>query len=116
MKIAKLNGRYFGKGRYGHYCPGCRTGHDIAVEERQRNGAIWTFNGDMSDKPTFSPSINLRWGSAIPGETCVAGGVCHYFITDGKIIYCSDSTHELRGQTVDLPEIPSGIFVSSREQ
>ena len=30
---------------------------------------------------------------------------CHLFVTDGKIIYCGDCTHELSGQTVDLPNI-----------
>lgn len=32
--------------------------------------------------------------------------VCHLFVTDGKIIYCSDCTHEYAGKSIDLPDIP----------
>ena len=30
---------------------------------------------------------------------------CHSFVTDGRIQYLDDCTHELRGQTIDLPDI-----------
>jgi hypothetical protein len=33
--------------------------------------------------------------------------LCHYFITDGQIVFCSDNPHELNGQTVPLPEFPA---------
>lgn len=32
--------------------------------------------------------------------------LCHSFVTDGRIQFLTDSTHELAGQTVDLPEWP----------
>lgn len=61
----------------------------------------WGFNGDY-DCPTFTPSLNTWWGgegSGIPLHRC------HSFITDGKIQFLGDCTHELVGQTVDLPEL-----------
>ena len=70
-------------------CPGCGELHCV--------GPSWAFNGDM-DRPTFSPSILVRWGSGDPKR-------CHSFIRDGRIEFCSDSTHALAGKTVDLPEI-----------
>jgi hypothetical protein len=31
-------------------------------------------------------------------------GVCHSHVTDGKIQYLSDCTHELTGQTIEVEE------------
>lgn len=84
---------------YAHYCPGCKTSHDYAVDAPFRNGAQWTFNGD-AERPTFSPSMKIEWGMG--GDR--PNKVCHYFVTDGQIAYCPDSTHELSGQTVLLPD------------
>jgi hypothetical protein len=55
----------------------------------------WIFNGDV-DKPTFTPSL-LVFGS-VPEKRC------HSFITDGKILFLDDCFHELKGQTVEIPE------------
>jgi len=88
-------------------CPGCGCAHFI--NER------WTFNGDV-DKPTISPSI-LVTGRQSPTDEQVkrimAGEDlcselshtrCHSFVTDGRIRFLDDCTHELKGQTVDLPD------------
>lgn len=75
-----------------HQCPGCDSRHYINVTEPNHCGAKWSFNGDV-DKPTFMPSININHGQ------------CHYFITDGKIIYTDDCRHALKGMTVDLPDL-----------
>jgi Family of unknown function (DUF6527) len=115
-KIVKLNRKYWPGGGHGHWCPGCNSGHEIATEDPlPYNGAKWAFNGDMV-KPTFTPSVNMRWGKyADPGHTDErSSGVCHYIITDGRIFFCADSTHALAGQTVDLPDIPDGKFLSCR--
>jgi hypothetical protein len=32
--------------------------------------------------------------------------VCHFFVRAGKLDYCSDSTHALAGQVVDMPDWP----------
>ena len=52
----------------------------------------WAFNGNL-ESPTFSPSVKHSWPS---------GKQCHYFINDGRIDFCGDSTHALAGQTVPL--------------
>ena len=71
---------------YRHGCQGCNSNHLINVELPNSNGAKWTFDGNI-EKPTFSPSINIV-------------GHCHYFITEGNIVFCSDSNHHRAGQTV----------------
>lgn len=59
----------------------------------------WTFNGNL-EKPTFSPSLLVT--GYLNAEQ--PDGVCHSYITDGKIQYLSDSTHEYAGKTIELPE------------
>lgn len=78
------------------YCPGCKGLHQC--DER------WTFNGDQ-EKPTFRASVLVYEVPADPAGSGYEGRPrCHSFVTDGRIEYLSDSTHELRGQTVDLPD------------
>lgn len=79
---------------YAFDCPGCGIGHSFRVDG---SGPKWSFNGDV-DKPTFSPSLLVRW---------VKGGVdvvCHSFVRDGQMQFLNDCTHELAGITVPLPE------------
>lgn len=75
------------------------------------------------DRPTFTPSILIRSGHYAAdfkqGGDCwctynkkhpdkpasFTCGVCHSFVTDGKIQYLGDCTHALAGQTVELPEV-----------
>jgi hypothetical protein len=66
--------------------------HLIPVEEPHPNGSRWTFDGNL-ERPTFNPSINYV-------------GRCHYFLHDGQLQYCSDSTHALAGKTIPLPPLP----------
>lgn len=65
---------------------------------------LWDFNGNL-ERPTFTPSLLQRWnewqGEGVPPKT----HVCHSFITDGRIQFLGDCTHELAGQTVDLLEV-----------
>lgn len=57
----------------------------------------WTWNGDV-DKPTLRPSVKTtqNWN----------GLVCHTWVNDGQAQFLDDCTHELRGQTVDMLEVP----------
>ena len=79
------------KTKDGHmfYCPGCKYYH--MYDSR------WEFNGNL-DSPTFTPSllINSTWKDRPT--------VCHIYITDGKIQYLGDCTHDLKGQTIDMEE------------
>lgn len=83
-------------------CPACGTAHALAVKGPQ----AWGWNGD-GDRPTFTPSV-LVTHEAKPGASeefkeWRTERRCHSFITDGRIQFLSDCTHELAGQTVDLP-------------
>lgn len=93
------------------YCPGCERTHSINI--------TWDFNQNF-DRPTIQPSILVRSGHYLDGKDscwCTFNEEhkddpapficfqCHSFITDGMIIYLSDSTHHLAGKTVELPEL-----------
>lgn len=84
-------------------CPGCKFAHEITVQPiRNEFGAGWEWNGGL-DKPTFNPSLRVRWEGLRDGVEFVK--ICHSFIRDGQIQFLSDCTHELAGQTVELPEV-----------
>ena len=72
------------------FCPACNTSHGIKLG---RNGWSWNEN---EDKPTFNPSLY-----SVAGEL-----KCHCFVRDGRIEYLTDSTHDLRGKSVELPDWP----------
>ena len=76
------------------WCPGCQCLHSIKTPG-------WTFNGDL-EKPTVSPSILVNGNPACHNPMAKR---CHSFVRDGKIQFLGDCEHELRGQTVDLPDI-----------
>jgi hypothetical protein len=101
------------------WCPGCKTAHSISVAP-----GGWGYNGN-AEKPTFTPSVLVRSGHYAHGETpgnCYCDFAerhpeaakdckfkcfrCHSFVTDGQIQFLGDCTHELRGQTVPLPDFP----------
>lgn len=87
------------------HCPGCDEKHQVVV-------GTWGWNGSL-DLPSFTPSVmvsGVQWPSDhefYKLRHAVEAGqniVCHSFVIDGKIKFLGDSTHELAGQTVDLPE------------
>lgn len=61
----------------------------------------WTFNGDL-EKPSFTPSVRCWWTGIDEGERVTE--TCHFYVTDGKVQFLSDSTHAFAGQTHDLPD------------
>jgi len=80
-------------------CPGCKILHGINVGVGK--GPRWGWNGS-ADKPTFTPSIKTHYPHGGGAEI-----TCHSFITDGRIQFLSDCTHELAGQTVDMIAVGS---------
>ena len=104
-----------------YHCPGCNWTHSLPTKVTPEKPG-WTWNGNV-EKPSFHPSVNITTiRPNLTAEECkeyatlfAAGGrtavladprfrfVCHSIITDGKIFFCSDCTHALVGQTVDLP-------------
>lgn len=93
-----------------HYCPACDDLHPFAVDSPFPNGHQWTFNNNL-EKPTFSPSMNCSIGP-YPEGTKRAGEIdrCHYHLKEGKIQYLGDCTHDYKGKTINLPEIPERYY------
>lgn len=60
------------------------------------DGPSWVWNNDYL-RPTLRPSIRTNNGEG--------GLVCHCFVTDGKVSFLGDSTHEFANKTVDLLDI-----------
>jgi hypothetical protein len=98
------------------YCPGCKNYHGVNTDQTSPNpltGAKWQWNGSL-DSPTFTPSILVRGTVPITdaeADRIMAGEafeptprVCHSFVTAGRIQFLGDCTHELAGQTVDIPD------------
>lgn len=90
-------------------CPGCGDRHQVTVGVHGR----WGWNGSL-DLPTFEGSVlvgGVQWPTGEdfykPEHASVTAGgrtVCHSFVRDGRIEFLGDSTHDLAGQTVDLPD------------
>lgn len=78
-KIKEIAGQYY------FHCPGCDMVHGV--------GKSWEFDGNF-DLPTFSPSILVRGGDIH----------CHSYIKNGMIQFLGDCYHELKNQTIKLPD------------
>lgn len=72
-------------------CPGCGYEHAFSPQVHKYNGNV--------NLPTVSPS--LLHSNPQRYKTC------HSFMRDGRIQFLGDCWHELKGQTVDLPDYPS---------
>jgi hypothetical protein len=96
MKVKQLI-----EGRVEFICPGCGYLHCLNIRPSESRPS-WEFNGDY-DKPTFQPSILMKTYK-YEGEEKI-DICCHSFVTDGKIQFLSDCTHELAGQTIELPDL-----------
>lgn len=106
------------EGGFSFWCPGCDVAHVVWTGDGP--GPRWDYNGNP-EAPTFSPSIKLtghtwtppvttenmdEWRRA-PWKQTQVEKICHSLVRDGRIEFCSDSTHALVGQTVDLPDFES---------
>lgn len=93
--MPKIDVMQFDGGKmFAFHCDGCGMSHAF-YQHDDGHRPSWQFNGDL-ERPTFTPSLLNRGGDI---------GVCHLFVTDGKIHYLGDCTHALAGKTVDLPEV-----------
>jgi hypothetical protein len=103
-KLRKLEG-----GRIAFWCPGCDGAHAVNVFEPAH--PRWTYSGDP-ETPTFGPSIRVTYNGPDAGQVRESGhrappACCHFFVRNGMMEFCSDSTHALAGKTVPLPDFPS---------
>lgn len=77
------------------FCPACKSVH--LIQFAPHAPPTWEWNGNK-ERPTITPSVRARWTFGPErAEKC-----CHFFVTDGKIVYCNDCTHALNGQTVPM--------------
>jgi hypothetical protein len=84
---------------YAFYCPGCTHTHVFYIAGKM----TWEFNGNF-ELPSFNPSLrNTSEKHADPKQRG-----CHLVLTEGRIHYQPDCTHDLAGQVVDLPDWPYG--------
>ena len=84
-----------GHKKYAFQCPACGKEHVI--------NDTWEYNNDPSN-PTISPSILAT------GYHREYGGKdyrCHSYVKNGSIEFLGDCTHNLKNQTVELPEYKS---------
>lgn len=77
------------------WCPGCDDLHQVTDQ--------WTISPE-GEPLTLHPSVLVRRGR-IPTGT-IPEERCHSFVVEDEIRFLDDSTHELAGQTVGLPELP----------
>ncbi len=87
-----------GTGEYLIDCIACKCSHSLATKAPNVDNAQWSFNGDL-DSPTFHPSLVVK---IRPADGSLKK--CHSIIKNGKMEYLMDSTHDLSGHIVDLPE------------
>ena len=94
-------------GGYAHWCPACEELHAFATDNALRNGARWTWDGNI-EAPTFRPSMHIKTNPPDdPDYQPDAGSsVCHYNLVAGTIEFCGDCTHAMVGQRVPLPDLP----------
>ena len=89
-----------GSKQYWFWCPGCDMWHAYRVFAGKKAGKGWTFNGDV-ENPTFTPSLKVSLD---------VGKVCHLHLKAGRLIFLGDCYHELKGKTMDLPDIPEDVL------
>jgi hypothetical protein len=79
-------------------CPGCLIQHRVYVngahDQNDEYKRTWQWNGSL-DAPTFLPLLCFSLGTK---------HACHSMVTEGAIKFLIDCSHEMRGQTVKLPD------------
>ncbi|MDG4811920.1 DUF6527 family protein [Hydrogenovibrio sp. 3SP14C1] len=98
-KLRKVHHQDGALAGYSMWCPGCKGKHFIHTYDPTGDYDTWHFNGDVKN-PTFSPSLLCHRIEHLPR--------CHSFIKNGKWQFLNDCDHELKGQIVDMVEIPAG--------
>lgn len=98
MNVAEPVERNDGVVQVQFWCPGCEMYH--APQVGKNDSPRWEWNGSY-EKPTFSPSLLVQWEYGDDREK----RRCHSFVTDGKIRFLRDCTHDLAGEIVPLESI-----------
>jgi hypothetical protein len=91
-----------GKGNivgYAFHCPGCDHAHIYYTA----GPMTWSFNGDF-ERPTFAPSLL----NTCPNHPDPKQRLCHLNLTGGILHYDGQNAHDLKGQSVPIPDWPYG--------
>lgn len=113
--------RDMGDHRYAFWCPACNSYHNITIDhpEPEPERASWKSHDHMSDKFTVTPSVRVFSNRPKPGG---AEGekeeytLCHLNITEGKLVYHSDSPQEgFTSSAVVMDEEPEAIAEEAGE-
>jgi hypothetical protein len=99
-----------------YWCParyappvGRDEGHECGLHMLPVGGdttrAKWELHS--LDPLHIEPSVLSYW---------IGGQRCHSFVRGGMIEFLGDSTHDLAGQTVPVPDLPDWITDESREE
>jgi hypothetical protein len=91
IKLCKLKTDDPNEEEYVFTCPGCGGIHMVRTKGER---PCWGWDGSM-DAPTFNPSLLVGPGTSYQ---------CHSFIRGGRIQFLNDCWHELKGQTVEIPD------------
>jgi hypothetical protein len=117
---------------WAHFCPGCEVLHTIhtvptwpgeKVHRMTGTPRHPSFRGTMRyvtvaplafshEAFTTDPKELLRLHEGIAGRD----RVCHYIIHHGRILFRFDSTHALRGKTIELPDFALRLPESASEE
>lgn len=94
--------------------PLCNRFMPVMLKGRREGSGKWTWNGN-TERPTLMPSILTTTTDELTddeldriksGEKVEPREIrCHTWITDGKVQFLPDCSHEFAGQTLDLLDI-----------
>lgn len=90
MKIYTVDNTHYFK------CPGCHYIHSF--------NSTWEYNNDP-EKPTVAPSLLINGNSQYNNPAVPR---CHSFIKDGQIQFLEDCSHDLAGETIEIPDWERG--------
>lgn len=88
----------------------------VIIKGTREGTGCWTWNGDV-DKPTLRPSVLTQGTQKLTDAEykAIRSGTkieprkfrCHTWVSDGQAQFLDDCSHDLRGQTVSMLEVPS---------
>jgi len=99
---------------FSFWCPGCDRAHTFPItkDPKDPKSLAWRYSGTL-ERPNFAPSLVVYVThpeeppkNGQPGKPEWKETLCHLYLQQGALIFLSDCKHDLRGNTVPLPEWP----------
>lgn len=79
------------------WCPGCNEAHILTERTADNKWQSYPTWEVYYEQCTLSPSVFVGAGTS---------EVCHSWVVNGYIEFLNDSTHQLAGKRVELPDVP----------